>query len=382
MTLSLLVIIVIITALAFDFTNGFHDTANAMATSIATGALKPKTAVIIAAILNLIGAFLSTEVAKTISGGLVDETKITTAVIFGGLVGAIVWNLFTWLIGIPSSSSMALFGGLIGGVWIGSGASAVHFGTVISKVLIPAFASPVVAALVAAAATYLIYRIVRRARGESVTRGFRTGQTISASMVALAHGTSDGQKTMGVITLTLIASGTLPHGSGPPFWVIATCGIAIAAGTYLGGWKIIQTMGHKLTVIEPAQGFAAETTSTVVLLVSSHAGFPLSTTQVTAGSIIGAGMGRSGNSVNWGVAGRMAVAWLFTLPMAGIVGGISARIANTGTIGVIAVGIVLVGAATAMYLINRRNAVTADTVNDVDQQPAMAAPQPEEEQKV
>ncbi|GAA2788171.1 inorganic phosphate transporter [Mycolicibacterium pallens] len=382
MTLSLLVIVVIITALVFDFTNGFHDTANAMATSIATGALKPKTAVTVAAILNLIGAFLSTEVAKTISGGLVDETKITTAVIFGGLVGAIVWNLFTWLIGIPSSSSMALFGGLIGGVWIGSGTSAVHFGAVISKVLLPAFASPVVAALVAAAATYLIYRIVRRARGESVTRGFRTGQTVSASMVALAHGTSDGQKTMGVITLTLIASGSLAAGSGPPFWVIATCGVAIALGTYLGGWKIIQTMGHKLTVIEPAQGFAAETTSTVVLLVSSHAGFPLSTTQVTAGSIIGAGMGRSGNAVNWGVAGRMAVAWLFTLPMAGIVGGISARIANTGTIGVIVVGIVLVGAATAMYVINRRNAVTAATVNDVDRQPAMASTRPEEEQTV
>ena len=380
MTLSLLVIVVIITALAFDFTNGFHDTANAMATSIATGALKPKVAVTIAAILNLIGAFLSTEVAKTISGGLVDDAKITTAVIFGGLVGAIVWNLFTWLIGIPSSSSMALFGGLIGGVWIGSGAGAVHFGAVISKVLIPAFASPVVAALVAAAGVYLAYRIVRRARGESVDRGFKTGQTISASMVSLAHGTSDGQKTMGVITLTLIASGSLPHGSGPPLWVIATCGIAIAAGTYLGGWKIIQTMGHKLTVIEPAQGFAAETTSTVVLLVSSHAGFPLSTTQVCAGSIVGAGMGRSGSTVNWTVASRMVVAWLFTLPMAGLVGGGAALLANTGTPGVIAVGAVLIAASATMYIVNRRNAVTAATVNEVD--PQTVAPRPEQEQTV
>lgn len=384
MAISLLVMIVVVTALAFDFTNGFHDTANAMATSIATGALKPRVAVSIAAIFNLVGAFLSTEVAKTISGGLVDEAKITTAVIFGGLVGAIVWNLFTWLVGIPSSSSMALLGGLIGGIWIGSGAGAVHFGSVISKVLIPAFASPVVAAIVAAATTLLAYRIVRSARADSVNRGFRVGQTVSASMVSLAHGTSDGQKTMGVITLTLIASGSLHHGSGPPLWVITACGIAIAAGTFLGGWRIIQTMGHKLTVIEPAQGFAAETTSTVVLLVSSHAGFPLSTTQVSAGSIVGAGLGRSGSQVRWGVAGRMLLAWLFTLPMAGLVGGVSARVANTGAPGVLAVAVVLIAASATMYLLNRRNAVTAATVNDVDALPVPVAQsaRPEEEQRI
>jgi PiT family inorganic phosphate transporter len=392
--ISLLVLLVIVTALAFDFTNGFHDTANAMATSIATGALKPKVAVVIAAVLNLVGAFLSTEVAKTVSGGLVNEAKITTAVIFGGLVGAIVWNLFTWLIGIPSSSSMALLGGLIGGVWTGSGAGAVHIGAVISKVLIPAFASPVVAAIVAAATTYLAYRIVRRARVDSVNRGFRVGQTVSASMVSLAHGTSDGQKTMGVITLTLIASGSLHPGSGPPLWVIAACGVAIAAGTYTGGWRIIQTMGHKLTVIDPAQGFAAETTSTVVLLVSSHAGFPLSTTQVSAGSIMGAGLGQSASQVRWGVAGRMVLAWLFTLPMAGVVGGISARIANTGALGVVAVAVVLVAASATMYLRNRRTAVTAATVNEVDafpkpvvqsplpEQPIVPSPRHEEEEKV
>lgn len=394
MSVSLLVLIVIVTALAFDFTNGFHDTANAMATSIATGALKPKVAVAIAAILNLVGAFLSTEVAKTISGGLVNEAKITTAVIFGGLVGAIVWNLFTWLIGMPSSSSMALLGGLIGGVWIGSGAGAVQFGAVISKVLIPAFASPVVAALVAATTTYIAYRIVRKARVDSVNRGFRVGQTISASMVSLAHGTSDGQKTMGVITLTLIASDSLHPGSGPPLWVIAACGIAIAAGTYMGGWRIIQTMGHKLTAIEPAQGFAAETTSTVVLLVSSHAGFPLSTTQVSAGSILGSGLGGRASQVRWGVAGRMVLAWLFTLPMAGLVGGVSARIANTGALGVAAVAAVLIAASATMYILNRRSAVTATTVNDVDafpqpavpsprpEQPPVPLPRPEQEQKV
>ncbi|GAB5904104.1 phosphate transporter [Mycobacteroides chelonae] len=373
MDIPLLVLIVIVTALAFDFTNGFHDTANAMATSIATGALKPKVAVIVAAVLNLVGAFLSTEVAKTISGGLVDDTKITTAVIFGGLTGAIVWNMWTWLLGIPSSSSMALFGGLIGAVWIGSGASAVHFGAVISKVLIPAFASPVVAALVAAAATYLAYRIVRSAHGPSVSRGFRVGQTVSASMVALAHGTSDGQKTMGVITLTLIAAGQLHPGSGPPLWVVFSAGTAIAIGTYLGGWRIIQTMGHKLVRIEAPQGFSAETTSTVVLLVSSHAGFPLSTTQVCAGSILGAGLGKDRQSVRWNVAWRMLLTWCFTLPAAGIVGGIAARIANTGNTGVLVVAAVLIGTVTAIYLINRRNAVTAATVNEVPAEPAVPA---------
>ncbi|AYM44320.1 inorganic phosphate transporter [Mycobacteroides abscessus subsp. abscessus] len=371
MDIPLLVLIVIVTALAFDFTNGFHDTANAMATSIATGALKPKVAVAVAAVLNLVGAFLSTEVAKTISGGLVDDTKITTAVIFGGLTGAIVWNMLTWLLGIPSSSSMALFGGLIGAVWIGSGASAVHFGAVISKVLIPAFASPVVAALVAAAATYLAYRIVRSANGASVSRGFRVGQTVSASMVSLAHGTSDGQKTMGVITLTLIAAGQLHQGSGPPLWVVFSAGTAIAIGTYLGGWRIIQTMGHKLVRIEAPQGFSAETTSTVVLLVSSHAGFPLSTTQVCAGSILGAGLGKDRQSVRWNVAWRMLLAWCFTLPASGIVGGIAARIANTGNAGVLVVAAVLIGTVTAIYLINRRNAVTAATVNEVPAESAV-----------
>ncbi|TCC64667.1 inorganic phosphate transporter [Kribbella pittospori] len=231
MDLSFLVVVVIVTALVFDFTNGFHDTANAMATSIATGALRPKIAVAISAVLNLVGAFISTEVAKTISSGLVDDTKITVPVIFGGLVGAILWNLLTWYLGLPSSSSHALFGGLIGATWIAAGSSAVHFGTVVQKVIVPAVAAPIVAGVVALLGTFLAYKITQRARQKSVEDGFRAGQIASASLVSLAHGTGDAQKTMGVITLVLITSGSLAQGSGPPVWVILSAGLAIAAIT-------------------------------------------------------------------------------------------------------------------------------------------------------
>ncbi|KPI19238.1 phosphate transporter [Actinobacteria bacterium OK006] len=256
--ITFLVAVVIVTALvAFDFTNGFHDTANAMATSIATGALKPRTAVLISGVLNIGGAFLSTEVAKTISGGIVDDTLVTPGMIFAGLVGAIPWNLLTWLLGLPSSSSHALFGGLVGAVWVGAGEHGVHFDKVVEKVLIPAVASPIVAGVAALLATYLAYKITARARQDSVTKGFRLGQIASASLVSLAHGTNDAQKTMGVITLTLISAGALGHDAGPPVWVIASAGLAIGLGTYLGGWRIIRTMGKGLTDIQSPQGFAA-----------------------------------------------------------------------------------------------------------------------------
>src|SRR5215203_1932813 len=218
MDVSLIVIVVVITALVFDFTNGFHDTANAMATSIATGALRPKVAVAIAGCLNVAGAFLSVQVAKTISGGLVDETLINPVVIFAGLVGAIIWNLTTWLVGLPSSSSHALFGGLIGATWVAGGADAIRFNTVLNKIVLPAVLAPVVAALIAVTVTYLAFRITARAEPADVTRGFLLGQRVSASMVALAHGTNDAQKTMGIITLTLITAGMLAPGSPPPFW--------------------------------------------------------------------------------------------------------------------------------------------------------------------
>ncbi|MFG3293681.1 anion permease [Streptomyces sp. NPDC048179] len=363
--ITFLVAVVIVTALAFDFTNGFHDTANAMATSIATGALKPKTAVLISGVLNLVGAFLSTEVAKTISGGIVNDAKVTPAMIFAGLVGAILWNLVTWLVGLPSSSSHALFGGLIGAVWVGAGSGAINFDKVVEKIIIPAFASPVVAGVAALIATYCAYKLTHRGRAKSVEKGFRLGQIGSASLVSLAHGTNDAQKTMGIITLTLISVGALPDGAGPPLWVIFTAGLAIALGTYIGGWRIIRTMGKGLTEIQSPQGFAAETASTAVILTSAHMGFALSTTQVASGSILGAGVGRRLAEVRWGVAGRMVAAWVITLPCAALVGGVSAAaVKHGGNFGTVVVALVGAALATGIVLLSRRNPIDAKNVND------------------
>ena len=357
--------IVVATALAFDFTNGFHDTANAMATSIATGALKPRTAVLVSGALNIVGAFLSTEVAKTISGGIVDDTLVSPGMIFAGLVGAILWNLLTWLIGLPSSSSHALFGGLIGAVWVGAGSHGVHIDKVVEKILIPAVASPVVAGVAALIATYLAYKLTARGRKDSVTKGFRLGQIASASLVSLAHGTNDAQKTMGVITLTLISAGALGHDAGPPVWVIASAGLAIGLGTYLGGWRIIRTMGKGLTEIQSPQGFAAETASTTVILTSAHLGFALSTTQVASGSILGAGLGRRLAEVRWGIAGKMVLAWLITLPAAAFVGGISASaVKHGGNFGTVVVALIGAAVAAGIVLVSRRNPVSAHNVND------------------
>jgi inorganic phosphate transporter, PiT family len=365
MSFSVIVVVVVVTALMFDFTNGFHDTANAMATSIATGALRPRVAVVLAGVLNLVGAFLSVQVAKTISSGLVNETKITPVVIFGGLIGAILWNLVTWLVGLPSSSSHALFGGLIGATWVAAGSSAIKFSAVISKVLLPAVFSPVIAGLAALAATYFAYRITARVVKETIVHGFRLTQIVSASMVALAHGSNDGQKTMGVITLTLITAGTLPSTAGPPFWVILCCGLAIGLGTSLGGWRIIQTLGKRVSEIQSPQGFAAETSSAAAILSSAHLGFALSTTHVCTGSIFGAGAGRRLASVQWSVAGQMVVAWLLTLPSAAIVGGLSAWVAGTGTLGTVLVALVGLAVAAGIYAASRRKPVTAENVNDV-----------------
>jgi PiT family inorganic phosphate transporter len=374
MGISLIVVVVIVTALLFDFTNGFHDTANAMATSIATGALTPRVAVIIAGVLNLVGAFLSVQVAKTISSGLVNEAKITPVVIFAGLVGAILWNLVTWLLGLPSSSSHALFGGLIGATLVAAGTGAVNFGAVLTKVVLPAVISPVLAGLVALIATFLAYRLTARSDQGTVSKGFRLGQIVSASMVALAHGTNDAQKTMGIITLTLITAGVLAPNSGPPFWVILSAGLAIALGTYVGGWRIIRTLGRRVADIQTPQGFAAETASTVVILASSHLGFALSTTQVATGAIFGAGAGRRLASVKWGVAGQLALAWIVTLPAAAIVGAVAAWTASTGTAGTVIVAVVAVAVAAGIYAASRRRPVTASNVNDVEQPPTAAQP--------
>jgi inorganic phosphate transporter, PiT family len=313
-TVSFLLVVVILTALAFDFTNGFHDTANSMATSIATGALQPRVAVIIAGVLNLAGAFLSTEVAKTISGGIVDDAKVSLVMIFAGLVGAVLWNLMTWLAGLPSSSSHALFGGLIGAVWVGAGGSAVQFGAIVEKILIPAVLSPIVACVVAVLATYFAYIITRRTAPGQARSGFRRGQIGSASLVALAHGTNDAQKTMGVITLALISAGVLTHGSGPPWWVVLISGLAIALGTYTGGWRIIRTMGTRLAELQPIHGFVAETTAGVVIEIASRLGYPLSTTHVISSSILGVGASRRLRAVRWSIAGSIVTAWIVTIP--------------------------------------------------------------------
>lgn len=360
------VVLVIVTALTFDFTNGFHDTANAMATSIATGALKPKTAVIAAGTLNLIGAFLSTEVAKTISGGIINEQQVTisAAFIFAGLVGAIIWNLITWLVGLPSSSSHALFGGLVGAVIVGAGVEGVNFAAVLTKVLIPALVSPVVAGLAAFFAVKLIFFVVRKMEEGQIESGFRHGQTVTACLVALSHGTNDAQKTMGIITLTLIAVGFQPSGSGPELWVVAICGLAIALGTYMGGWRVIRTLGKGLTEISTPQGFAAEAASATTILVSSHMGFALSTTQVCSGSIIGSGLGKKGSKVNWGVAGKMVIAWLVTFPAAGIVGALACALAKTGLWGTVAVAFIACAVAFIIWRMSRRNPINSANVNE------------------
>jgi inorganic phosphate transporter, PiT family len=372
--MSVIVVAVVLTALLFDFTNGFHDTANAMATSIATGALRPRVAVVLAGVLNLIGAFLSVQVAKTISSGLVNETKITPVVIFGGLIGAILWNLLTWLFSLPSSSSHALFGGLIGASWVFAGSGAVNFATVVSKVLLPLVLSPIIAATVALTLTYLLYRITAHREQRGVTRFFRFAQIASASALALAHGTNDAQKTMGVITLTLITAGLLPTNANPPLWVIASCAVAIAAGTALGGWRIIQTLGRRISTIQSPQGFIAETTSTAVILTSTHLGFPLSTTQVATGSIFGAGAGTGQGTVHgavrWDTAAKMALAWLFTLPAAAAIGALAASIAATGITGTTLVAALAATTALGIYALSRRRPVTADNVNEL---PAPAA---------
>ena len=365
MDLTLIVVLVIALALFFDFTNGFHDTANAMATPIATGAMRPKVAVALAAVLNLIGAFLSTEVAKTISGGIIKEgeggVQITPVLIFAGLVGAIVWNMITWLYGLPSSSSHALFGGLIGAAIVGAGLQSVDFVVVLDKVILPAIIAPFTAGVVAWSATKLAYWITRRYDGRPDGRGgFRYGQIFSSSLVALSHGTNDAQKTMGVITLTLISAGFQEAGSGPEVWVVIACALAIAIGTYSGGWRIIRTLGRGLTEVKPAQGFAAETSTAATILASSHLGFALSTTQVASGSVIGSGLGRRGSSVRWGTAGRIAIGWLLTLPSAAIVGAVAGLLANLGPIGVVIDTVV--GTAVVVYIFwrARRNRVSSE----------------------
>jgi inorganic phosphate transporter, PiT family len=361
---DILLVLVVITALSFDFTNGFHDTGNAMATSIATKALNPRVAVGLSGVLNLVGAFLSLSVAATIASGLVDTNLVTLTVVFAGLAGGITWNLLTWLLGIPSSSSHALIGGVIGSTIAAAGGHAIQWHDLVSKVIIPAGLSPIIAALVAGTGTWLLYRISRSLTDGARGHGFRIGQIGSASMVSLAHGTNDAQKTMGIITLALIVNHDVPSTASAPFWVILSCGLAISLGTYMGGWRVIRTLGKGLVEIESPQGMAAESASAAVILLSSHFGYSLSTTHVATGSIIGTGLGKKGAEVRWSVAGRMATAWLFTLPSAALVGAGAYYLGHsTGGTGVIFDLVLLLGVAITIYFRSRKTRVGHDNVN-------------------
>ncbi|RSM49239.1 anion permease [Actinoplanes sp. ATCC 53533] len=398
---SVILALVVVTALGFDFTNGFHDTANAMASSIATKALRPKAAVALSGILNLIGAFLSVEVALTVTNAVVriqnstgtpkpellaDGGSALLLIVLAGLVGGIVWNLLTWLLGLPSSSSHALFGGLIGASIAGLGWAGVNWtgdgsklDGVIGKVILPALISPVIAGAVAAAGTWLVYRVTVGVAQRFTENGFRWGQIGSASLISLAHGTNDAQKTMGVITLALIAAGDWTDTGNIPFWVKAACAVAIALGTYLGGWRIIRTLGKGLVEITPPQGLAVDSASAAVILASSHLGFALSTTHVATGSILGSGVGRPGAQVRWRVAGRLVAAWLITLPAAAIVGALMWWVGNLlggGTAGAVVIFVILLALAGFMYLRSRRERVDHQNVNDEWDGVPTAEPEP------
>ena len=321
MNSDVILVIVVATALAFDFTNGFHDTANAIATSVSTRAMTPRVAVLVSAVLNFAGAFISLEVAATVGKGIVDAGAVTTTVVFAGLIGAIAWNLATWYFGLPSSSSHALIGGVVGAAFAANGASAINGNGIVEKVLVPGVLAPILAFTVAGFSILIAYRIVGRLRPGPVNRGYRLGQLATASMFSLAHGTNDAQKTMGIITLALIAHGDLSADKfAVPTWVIVSSASAIALGTYTGGWRIIRTMGSRIIKMDPAQGFSAQGAGAAVVLAASHLGYPLSTTHVISGGVMGAGAAKSLSAVRWGVAGNIAVAWVLTLPAAAIGG--------------------------------------------------------------
>jgi PiT family inorganic phosphate transporter len=364
---DLLLVVVIVTALAFDFTNGFHDTANAMATSIATRAMRPRRAVGLSAALNFAGAFISIEVATTIAEDIVDEQLISLEILFAGLVGAILWNLATWAASLPSSSSHALIGGVVGAALVARGGDAVNSDGLFSEVIIPAVIAPLTAGVVGLVATFVAYRIRRPLVRGRADRGYRLGQLGSASLVSLAHGTNDAQKTMGIIVLALIAHGSMDAVSvSIPLWVKLSAATAIAVGTYMGGWRIIRTLGKRVTgEVESPRGFAAETSAGGVILASSYYGFPLSTTHVTSGAVIGSGLGKQLAKVRWGLAARMVTAWLVTLPAAGAVAALAFELSVVigAGFGALLVGLVGAGLATFLFLrTQRRDPVTAETL--------------------
>ena len=317
---NLTLVAVVAVALFFDFTNGFHDTANSIATSVSTRALSPRMAVLSAAVLNIVGAFVSLKVAATIAKGIVNADAITLDVVMAGLVGAITWNLVTWYLGLPSSSSHALIGGVLGSSIAAAGFDVVKWGGLEEKVLIPSLIAPFAGLFIAAVLMLSITWVIRHRSPGNVNRVFRRLQLVSGGFVAFTHGTNDAQKTMGIIALALVAGGHLAPDADPPFWVIVSAALAMGAGTYAGGWRIIKTLGTRIAKLDPPQGFAAQTACASILWTTAHFGFPVSTTHAVSGSVMGAGASRRLSAVRWGVAGNIVVAWLMTIPCAAGVG--------------------------------------------------------------
>jgi PiT family inorganic phosphate transporter len=355
---DLLLVIVILAATAFDFTNGFHDTANVVASSISTRALAPRTAITLVSVLNFAGAFISLKVAATIATGIINAGQVTELIAFAGLVGAITWNLLTWAYGLPSSSSHALIGGVTGAMLAAVGTSGVKFEGLVTKVVIPAIVAPLAAFVVAGLVIGLVYRFLGRRSPGPVTRGFRGGQLLSNSALALAHGTNDAQKTMGVITLALVAHGSLsPQHATVPAWVVVLSATAISLGTYAGGWRIIRTVGSRIIRMDSAQAFSAQASGAAVILISSHLGYPLSSTHVISGGVMGAGAAKRLSAVRWGVAGTIAGTWLITLPIAGLFGAAAYAVAAAfghGALGPLLIVVVAIGGPLSMTLATRR----------------------------
>ena len=362
---------VVAVALFFDFTNGFHDTANSIATSVSTRALSPRMAVASAAVLNFLGAFVSIAVAATIAKGIVNPDVITLDVVMAGLVGAITWNLVTWFVGLPSSSSHALIGGMVGAALSAGGVDSVQWEGIKDKVLIPSLLAPFLGVAFAFAIILAITWLVARRPPSKVNRGFRHAQLVSGGFVAFTHGTNDAQKTMGVIALALVATGHLdPNFSRPPTWVIACSALAMAAGTYAGGWRIIATLGQRIAKIDPPQGFAAQTACASILWTTAHFGYPVSTTHTISGSVLGAGTIRGFSAVRWGVAGNILVAWILTIPAAALVGSVMELVTRVpgGHIIVFVLAIVIAAAA---FLARRR-----ETRRLAPRRPSMPEPTP------
>ena len=353
---DVLLVIVVAAALVFDFTNGFHDTANVVASAISTRAISPRPAVALASILNFAGALLSLNVAATIATGILSAGAVTEMVAFAALVGAIAWNLATWVFGLPSSSSHALIGSLIGALIAGVGSGAVNWHGLLTKVVEPAVFAPLVAFLLAGLAILSIYRIVAHWRPGSVRRSFRLLQLVSGGALSVAHGTNDAQKTMGVIGLALVAHGNLSANNFQvPLWVILSAATAMGLGTYAGGWRIIRTVGTRIIKMDPAQGVAAQGSGAAVILVSSHLGFPLSSTQVISGGVMGSGAAKNLSAVRWGVASNIMIAWLLTLPLSALLGAVAYWIAalfGSGVLGPIL--IVVAASAGVAYIIRGR----------------------------